>query len=64
MVVNQFGDPAEHRYITVDTESSTSTKRKLLCEARNIHGSASDSQTFNVISEFLHSICKENFYFV
>ncbi|KAI1721109.1 fibronectin type III domain-containing protein [Ditylenchus destructor] len=49
MVVNQLGDPTEHRYITVDTESSTSTKRKLLCEARNIHGSASDSQTFNVI---------------
>uniref|UniRef100_A0A915EU82 Uncharacterized protein n=1 Tax=Ditylenchus dipsaci TaxID=166011 RepID=A0A915EU82_9BILA len=49
MVVNSLGDPSEHRYQTVDTESSTSTKRSLLCEARNIHGSTSDSQVFNVL---------------
>lgn len=53
MHINPIDDPKWHRYQTVETETSTSTKRQLICEARNIHGSAKDSHVFNVISMVL-----------
>lgn len=53
MQIEAIDDPKKHRYKTVQTESLTSTKRQLLCEASNIHGSATDRHVFNVLSKLI-----------
>lgn len=42
----------EHRYETDSVTSATSTRRKLLCQARNQDGTREDSHVFNVKSKF------------
>lgn len=42
----------EHTYQSAEVSSSTLTRRQLLCQARNQDGTATDKQTFNVISKF------------
>ncbi len=42
----------EHRYRSIIIESSTTTKRALLCQARNLDGTVDDRYVFAVKSEF------------
>lgn len=43
----------EHRYASDVFETSTSTKRSLLCQARNPEGTQTDGHIFNVLSKRL-----------
>lgn len=53
----------EHTYESAEVSSSTLTRRQLLCQARNQDGTATDKQTFNVISKFYLLVCFLKFYF-
>lgn len=41
----------EHRYASVELFSTTSTKRQLICQAKNPDGTVESAQSFTVKSE-------------
>lgn len=57
VVLNTSPSPdTEHRYNSDTATSTTSTRRSLLCQARNQDGTVSDSHVFNVISKKINQL--------